>query len=60
MDDLVHSGLIGGVPLDPTGKPYKITSDGRVEVRDPDSIQYITKGAPPNYVPPRPKPDTQK
>jgi tetratricopeptide (TPR) repeat protein len=60
MDDLVHSGLIDGVPLDPTGKPYKVTPDGRVEVRDPDSIQYITKGAPPNYVPPRPKPDTQK
>jgi tetratricopeptide (TPR) repeat protein len=60
MSDLVRAGLIRGVPVDPTGQPYKITPDGRVEVRDPDSILYITKGTPPNYQPPQPKKDPQK
>jgi tetratricopeptide (TPR) repeat protein len=58
--ELVRAGLLDAVPVDPTGQPYKITPDGRVEVRNPDDILYITKGTPPNYEPPRPKPDTQK
>jgi len=60
MTDLARAGLIGSSPVDPTGQPYKITSDGRVEVHDPDSILYITKGTPPNYQPPQPKADKQK
>ncbi len=60
IGDLVRAGLIGGVPVDPTGQTYKLTPDGRVEVRDPDSILYITKGTPPGYQPPQPKPDKQK
>ena len=60
VNDLVRAGLIGGSPIDPNGQPYKITSDGRVEIRDPDSILYITKGTPPNYEPPQPKADKQK
>ena len=52
--DVVKAGLIGGLPLDPTGQPYKLTPDGRVEVRDPDRIHYITKGTPPGYQPPTP------
>jgi tetratricopeptide (TPR) repeat protein len=58
IGDLVRAGLIGGVPADPTGQPYKLMADGRVEVRDPDSILYITKGTPPGYQPP--KPDQQQ
>jgi hypothetical protein len=57
IGDLVRTGLIGGVPVDPTGQPYQITPDGRVEVRDPDRILYITKGTPPGYQMPQPKPD---
>jgi tetratricopeptide (TPR) repeat protein len=60
MSDLVRAGLIGSSPIDPTGQPYKITSDGRVEVRNPDSILYITKGTPPNYQPPQPQADQRK
>jgi tetratricopeptide (TPR) repeat protein len=60
MSDLVRAGLIGSSPVDPTGQPYKITSDGRVEVRNPDSILYITKGTPPNYQPPQPQADQRK
>ena len=54
LDDLVKAGMIGGVPLDPTGQPYRLMPDGRVEVREPDRILYITKGTPPGYEPPKP------
>jgi len=54
LGDLVKIGLIGGVPVDPTGQAYKLMPDGRVELRDPDKILYITKGTPPGYQPPRP------
>jgi tetratricopeptide (TPR) repeat protein len=46
ISDLESAGLIHGTPTDPTGHPYKITPGGRVEVQDPASIPYITKGLP--------------
>jgi tetratricopeptide (TPR) repeat protein len=60
IGDLVGAGLIGGAPLDPTGKPYKVMPDGRVEVSDPDSLLYITRGLPPGHESPQPKPEPQK
>jgi tetratricopeptide (TPR) repeat protein len=60
FDDVVGAGLLGGVPLDPTGKPYKIMRDGRVELTDPDSVLYVTKGLPPGHPPPQPKPVPNK
>jgi len=60
VSDLVKMGLIRGVPADPTGQPYKLMPDGRVEVRDPDRILYITKGTPPGYQPPKPMPDERR
>jgi len=45
-------GLVG-VPTDPLGDPYRLTADGRIEVRHPDDFPFITKGTPPGYVPPR-------
>ncbi|MBI3474195.1 MAG: hypothetical protein HY010_00550 [Acidobacteria bacterium] len=60
MYELVRAGMIGGVPVDPTGHPYGVMPDGRVEVQDPDSILYITKGTPLNYEPPQPKAEKQK
>jgi hypothetical protein len=37
--------------------------DGRIEVQDPDSIFFITKGLPPGAAPPQPprvdKPDSK-
>jgi tetratricopeptide (TPR) repeat protein len=60
LGDLVKVGLIGGVPVDPTGQPYKLMPDGRVEVREPDRILYITKGTPPGYQPPKPTAEQQR
>jgi hypothetical protein len=47
MSDLERAGFIHGRPADPNGKPYKLMSDGRIEVQDPSVILYITKGLPP-------------
>lgn len=58
FEDLIRAGLITGVPADPTGQTYKLMPDGRVEVRYPDTILYITKGTPPGYTPAKPKPDS--
>jgi hypothetical protein len=46
MGDLEQAGLIHGTPVDPNGKPYKLTSDGRIEVQDPAIMLYVTKGIP--------------
>lgn len=57
IGQLVRAGYLAGVPVDPTGKSYKLMPEGRVEVQDPDSIQYITRGTPPGYQPPAMKAD---
>lgn len=49
MAELLAAGHIEGVPLDPNGHPYKLTSEGRVEVRDPDAFPFATHGLPPGY-----------
>ncbi|MBS1852691.1 MAG: hypothetical protein JST79_17435 [Acidobacteria bacterium] len=51
--DLIQSGLLPGVPLDPLGHAYKLMDDGRVEVRTPDDLPFIEKGKPLGYVPPK-------
>ncbi|MGC2247556.1 MAG: hypothetical protein WA609_13215 [Terriglobales bacterium] len=56
MGDLERVGFIHGTPLDPNGHAYKVMPDGRVEVQDPGSILYITKGLPPGMASPMPKP----
>jgi tetratricopeptide (TPR) repeat protein len=56
LSDLERAGLIRGTPMDPTGRPYKLTSDGRIEVQDPDRILFITKGLPPGMTSPQPRP----
>ena len=55
MSDLVTARLLQAIPEDPTGRPYKLTPQGRVEVQVPDDIPFIEKGAPPGYEPPQPK-----
>jgi tetratricopeptide (TPR) repeat protein len=40
-----------GIPVDPDGNPYKLTSDGRVEVRYPDDFPFANRGLPPGYKP---------
>jgi len=53
FQELEAAGLLRGIPVDPLGLPYKLTPDGRVEVRDPDDLPFIEKGMPPGYVPPK-------
>jgi hypothetical protein len=45
--ELVEVGWLPGIPVDPLGKPYKIRSEGRVEVQSPDDLPFITRGLPP-------------
>jgi hypothetical protein len=54
MHDLEKAGFIHGTPVDPTGRPYKLKADGRIEVDDPQRILFITKGLPPGMEPPQP------
>jgi tetratricopeptide (TPR) repeat protein len=55
LADMVAVKLLQGIPLDPVGRPYKLTTSGRVEVEVPDDIPFLEKGAPPGYKPPPPK-----
>jgi hypothetical protein len=54
MGDLERAGFIHGTPTDPKGLAYKLMPDGRIEVQDPKSIYFITKGLPPGAEPPQP------
>jgi tetratricopeptide (TPR) repeat protein len=54
MGDLERAGFIHGTPTDPKGLPYKLMPDGRIEVQNPESLYFITKGLPPGALPPQP------
>ena len=54
MAELVAAEGLAGTPVDPDGHPYKLTPEGRVELRVPDDFAIATKGLPPGYKP-RPK-----
>jgi tetratricopeptide (TPR) repeat protein len=47
------AGLLRGIPLDPLGNPYKLTSDGHVLLRNPDDLPFVGKGLPAGYVAPK-------
>jgi len=63
MGDLERAGFIQGTPVDPKKRPYKLMPDGRIEVQDPESLYFITKGLPPGAATPQPvrfdKPDSK-
>ncbi|ABF40575.1 hypothetical protein Acid345_1573 [Candidatus Koribacter versatilis Ellin345] len=46
MRELVDAGIFNRVPVDPTGRPYEIDSYGRVVVKDPKALPFITQGLP--------------
>jgi hypothetical protein len=54
MSDLERAGFIHGSPADPKGHPYKLMADGRIEVQNPESLYFITRGLPPGVEPPQP------
>jgi hypothetical protein len=39
--DLVHAGLLRGVPVDPFGAPYELKPDGTVKVQDPSKFPFL-------------------
>jgi tetratricopeptide (TPR) repeat protein len=43
--DLVRFGLLRGIPLDPTSRPYRLQTDGSVQVEDPQRFPFITHGS---------------
>ena len=49
FSDLITAGVLRGVPLDPTGQPYKLLPDGKIQVQDPKALPFISKGAPPGW-----------
>jgi tetratricopeptide (TPR) repeat protein len=51
MSELVAAERFPGIPVDPDGHPYKLTPEGRIEVRVPDDFPFSTKGLPPGYQP---------
>ncbi len=46
MHEVVEAGILGRVPVDPTGRPYEVDSYGNVVVKDPKALPFITKGLP--------------
>jgi len=44
--ELVSVGALPGIPLDPSGKPYVLHSDGRVVVSNPKRFPFIHEGKP--------------
>lgn len=51
MAELIAAESLPGTPVDPDGHPYKLTPEGRVEVRVPDDFPFATRGLPPGYKP---------
>ena len=51
MPELASAERLQGIPVDPDGHPYKLTPEGRVEVRVPDDFPFAAKGIPPGYKP---------
>ena len=54
MSELERAGLLREILQDPTGRPYKLMADGRIEVQDPERLPFITKGLPPGMESPQP------
>jgi tetratricopeptide (TPR) repeat protein len=55
MSELAAAERWPGVPVDPDHHAYKLSSDGRVLVENPDDFPFISKGLPPGYKPPPPR-----
>lgn len=52
FSELMAAEGLRGMPVDPDGKPYRFTSEGRFLVQQPDDFPFATKGLPPGYHPP--------
>lgn len=45
-NEMVAGGYVRGVPVDPLGHPYRLMSDGRVEVQSAEDFPFIQHGLP--------------
>ncbi len=52
MAELAAAEHFPGIPTDPDGNPYQLTSRGLVVLAKPDDFSFVTKGLPPGYKPP--------
>jgi tetratricopeptide (TPR) repeat protein len=41
LSELEGTGLLGALPLDPLGQPYRLGPEGRVEVREPGRFRFL-------------------
>jgi hypothetical protein len=44
--EMIVAGALRGIPRDPTGAPYVLTGDGKVQVADPKKLPFIVAGKP--------------
>jgi len=51
MAELSSAEGLHGTPVDPDGHPYKLTPQGRIELRTPDDFPFASRGLPPGYKP---------
>jgi tetratricopeptide (TPR) repeat protein len=51
FSEMLSSGLMRGIPLDPLRHPYRLESGGRVVVSNPDDLPFLDNGLPRGYVP---------
>jgi tetratricopeptide (TPR) repeat protein len=51
LQELLTAEGISGTPADPDGHPYRMTPEGRIELRSPDDFPFATKGLPRGYKP---------
>ena len=51
MSELLAAEGLAGTPVDPDGHPYKLTPEGRVELRMPEDFPFVTRGLPPGFKP---------
>jgi tetratricopeptide (TPR) repeat protein len=49
--DMVRAGLLPGIPVDPDGHEYRLESNGRVVLQNPENFPFVEKGLPDGYVP---------
>jgi tetratricopeptide (TPR) repeat protein len=50
MAELAGAERLPGIPADPDGHSYKLTTEGRVELLVPGDFPFATKGLPPGFV----------
>lgn len=48
---LIAAGWLRGTPVDPLGRPYRLSADGHVYVQDSAELPFITRGIPPGMKP---------